>query len=141
MAIQVAQTDQIKNDLEEIYQPLIGKPIRATYQGECTMPFLGTPRDVLVLEANNPFAATLKEISAAVRNKYGARVWKGITGPEDSPGYTDYWLWVESSPALQVRGITYNFKIERCAVFPGSSDGGFSYGVSTKVAVLTGTGY
>ena len=45
------------------------------------MPLKGTMRDVLEIDEGNPFASTLAEISSTVYQKYGTKVWKGITGP------------------------------------------------------------
>jgi len=119
---------KIKNHLGMIYDPLKGMTFEATYQGEYEMPQTGNERDILVIKRQNPFAATLKEISKAVLNKYGALVWKGITGPEDSARYTDYWLWVE--PGALEMGSTYEFNIKKCSVFECSGE--FSYGISIR---------
>ena len=77
---------------------------------------------------------TLAGISSDVRQEYGDTVWKGITGPEDSRRYTEYWLWVEPvfSSVLPI-GTDYNFRIDRCEPFQ-CSGGTFSYGVSIKVS-------
>ena len=73
------------------------------------MPQTGNQNDVLLMEQGNvTFAATLSGISSAVFKKYGKTVWKGITGPEVSPDYTNYWLLVEPgfSGQLQVVSVT-----------------------------------
>ena len=101
------------------------------------MPQTGNVRDRLEIAAGNPFAATLKQISSAVLAlNYGARVWKGITGPEDSDAFTDYWLWVEPgfSGNLLVGFQAYNFSIVSADVFL-CAGGTFSYGVNLKAAV------
>ena len=101
---------EIATELVRIYNPLKGKEFEAHYQGERKMPLKGTMRDVLEIDEGNPFASTLAEISSTVRQKYGTKVWKGITGPEDSEYFEDYWLWVERlRPALE-EGNSYAFK-------------------------------
>lgn len=81
----------IMKDLYSLYQPLIGARFTATNQGIWEMPQTGNPRVVLEIAAGSDFATTyLHPISSAVLAlNYGARVWKGITGPLDSPRYTD----------------------------------------------------
>lgn len=123
----------IKTDLEIIYQQLIGKSFTATCQGIYPMPQTGNERYILEIEAGSDFAATLKQISSTVLAKYGSMVWKGITGPEDSSGYTNYWLWVEPDFAGNLlEGSTYN--IVSANVFLCAA-GTFSYGVSLKADV------
>jgi len=56
----------------------------------------GNERDVLLVKEANPFARTLHEISKAVKEAYGSKIWKGITGPEASENFTDYQVWVET---------------------------------------------
>ncbi|CAH3038574.1 unnamed protein product, partial [Porites lobata] len=114
--------------LQEIYQPLEGVTFRGTYLGEYKMPQTGNKRDVLEIDEGNPFASTLAEISSTVHQKYGTKVWKGITGPEDSQYFEDYWLWVERfRPALE-EGNSYVFKIVECTAFQGSGE--FLCGIS-----------
>jgi len=85
--------DEVLKDLQLWYQALVGMTFQATYQGEDTMPQTGNLRDVLVIGlGNSTFHAKLSGISSAVLKKYGTTVWKGITGPEDSLRYTNYWL-------------------------------------------------
>ena len=130
-------SDLVLDDLRETYQELVGMTFRGEYEGEFTMPQTGNARDVLSIGRGDPFAAILGEISKAVLQTYGETVWKGITGPEDSSNFTDYWLWVEpgSSEELQ-EGLSYNFKISRCTPFT-CGGGDFSYGVSIKVHKLS----
>ena len=122
--------------LSSLYHPLIGASFTATYQGMWPMPQTGNQRDVLEIAAGSDFFAKLHQISSAVLAlEYGARVWKGITGPSDTKGYTNYWLWVEPGVSGNLLvGSTYNFSIVSADVFlcPG---GTFSYGVSLKAAV------
>ena len=131
--------------LIDLYQPLVTtgmtSTFQATYKGVFPMPQTGNPRDILLVRQGDPFAVILSGVSKAVLNlTYGQQVWKGITGPEDSPNYTDYWLWVEPdiNGVLQ-EGLPYNFKITQCTPFPCGRDdcrGGFSYGVSIKASVI-----
>ena len=96
----------------------------------------GNPRDVLLVEEADPVAETLHEISKAVKKAYGKKIWKGITGPEDSGSFTDYWLWVE--PGLDdelEEGSCRNFRVVRCTPFEGNGVQ-FSYGVSIEVSVF-----
>ena len=127
----------VSEDLQKKYQELEGMTFRGAYEGEKTMPQTGNARDVLSVGRGNTFAEKLSGISNAVLQKYGETVWKGITGPEDSRNFTDYWLWVESgfSEDLQ-EGLSYNFKIVRCTPFT-CGGGDFSYGVNIKVQKLS----
>ena len=120
--------------LQEIYQPLEGVTFRGTYLGEYKMPQTGNKR--YIIKANN-LSGTLKSISSSVINTYGKTlVWKGITGPEDSEKYTDYWLWVEPDVGgMLFEDDSYDFKIERCTPFHCES-GSFSYGVSIKAKIV-----
>lgn len=98
------------------------------------------PRDVLVIGlGNSTFHATLGGISSAVLTKYGKTVWKEITGPEDSLGYTNCWLGVETpdlnEDKLQV-GFCYDFQIAKYTLFT-CVGGDFSYGVIIKVHKLS----
>ena len=98
------------------------------------MPLKGTMRDVLEIDEGNPFASTLAEISSTVHQKYGTKIWKGITGPEDSEYFEDYRLWVEKlRPALE-EGNSYVFKIVECTVFEGSGE--FLCGISLKATMI-----
>ena len=94
-----------------------------------------TGNDRWIIESNS-IAGTLKSISSSVINTYGNTVWKGITGPEDSEKYTDYWLWVERNVGrMPLENCPYNFEIEGCTPFPCDS-GSFSYGVSIKAKIV-----
>ena len=61
------------------------------------MPLTGTLKDVLSINHGDGFSVNeLREISNHVLSEpYGPQVWKAFTGPEDTPGQTDYRLWVE----------------------------------------------
>lgn len=126
----------IMNDLKLKYKPLVGVEFEGTYQGEREMPQTENPRDVLSIEEEAPFAEVLQEISQAVKQAYGKQIWKGITGPEDSDSFTDYWLWVEScfSGVLE-KESTHNFRVQKCTPFKGNGVQ-FSYGVSIRVSVI-----
>ena len=125
---------EIATELVRIYNLHKGKDFEAHYQGERKMPMKGTMRDVLEIDEGNPFASTLAEISSTVHQKYGTEVWKGITGPEDSEYFEDYWQWVERlRPALE-EGNSYVFKIVECTVFEGSCE--FSCEISIKATMI-----
>ena len=125
---------EITSELLKIYNALKGNEFEAHYKGERKMPLKGTMRDVLEIDEGNPFASTLAEISSAVHQKYGTKVWKGITGPKDSEHFEDYRLWVERlHPALE-EGNCYVFKIVECIVFGGSGE--FSCGISMKATMI-----
>ena len=129
--------DEVLKDLQLWYEPLVGRTFQATYQGVFTMPQTENQRDVLMIgKGNVSFQAILSGISSSVLNKYGKTIWKGITGPEDSVGYTDYWLWVEPyfGGQLQV-GLLYDFGIAKYKLFT-CGGGTFSYGVSIEVQKL-----
>ena len=119
--------------LQAIYEPLEGETFQGTYLGEDQMPQTGNER--YKIEGNN-LSGKLTSISSSVINTYGTQVWKGITGPEDSPMYTDYWLWVEPDVGeMPFKDCSYYFKIERCTPFP-CEVGSFSYGVSIKAIIV-----
>ena len=128
----VQNTTDTKSWLKVKYQVLVGKSFLGRYDGACTMPQTGTSRDVIIVQ--DSLHETLAGISSDVLQEYGDTVWKGITGPEDSKRYTEYWLWVEPvfSSALPTR-TDYNFRIDGCEPFQ-CSGGTFSYGVSIKVS-------
>lgn len=133
MGSQAAVIEQIKQNLRQIYQPLNGVTFAGTYLGNDSMPQTGNDRCKI---ESNSIAGTLKSISSSVINTYGNTVWKGITGPEDSPLYTNYWLWVEPDVGgMPLQDYSYNFKIERCTPFHCDS-GSFSYGVSIKASIV-----
>ena len=127
---------EVNQFLLDLYQPLIGRIFEAMYNGEFKMPQTDNERSILVVNPQNPFAAELHRISSDVlaRNN-GQRFWKGITGPEDSPNYVNYWLWVEPgiSVSLEEGYSMYNFKISGCTPFPCAA-GSFTHGVSIQVA-------
>ena len=67
-------------------------------------------------------------MSSTVHNKYGTEVWKGITGPEDSEHFDDYWLWVERlRPALEEGN---NCRLQNSGVHCFKGSGEFSCGIS-----------
>lgn len=128
--------DPVFKDLQQKYQPLVGKPFQGTYEDVFNMPQTGNPRDIISVDQRNPFAEILSGVSDAVLQTYGQHVWKGITGPEQSPNFSDYWLWVEPgfNGVLQM-GQRYNFQITQCTPFP-CGGGVFSHGVSIKASVI-----
>ena len=126
----------IMTDLQQNYQPLVGITFEATYEGEATMPQTENQRDILVIRQGSPFAATLNEISNAVLQTYGERVWKGITRREGRYRNTEYLLWVEAN----MRGViaeqsTLNFRVDQCTPFLGNGNP-FSHGVSIRVSAI-----
>lgn len=130
------EKQSIMNDLSLKYEPLMGKEFEGTYKGESEMPQKENLRDVLVVKEADPFAQTLHEISNAVRKAYGKKIWKGITGPEDSGSFTDYWLWVELLLDDELEeGSCRNFRVVLCTPLEGNGFQ-FSYGVSIKVSVI-----
>ena len=131
-----ATVDPILSDLALKYQQLVDMKFQGIYNGPYPMPQTGNIRDVIVITRQNPLAATLQEISNSVLQTYGQRVWKGITGPEDSIGYTDYWLWVEPDfCGVQEVGFACEFQIQKCSPFP-CGGGSFSHGVSIRAALI-----
>ena len=125
---------EIATELVGIYNLHKGKEFEAHYQGERKMPLKGTMRDVLEIDEGNSLASTLAEILSMVHQKYGTKVWKGITGPEDSEYFEDYRLWAEKlRPALE-EGNSYVFKIVECIVFEGSGE--FLSGISLKATMI-----
>ena len=72
-----------------------------------------------------------------LQKRNGKRVWTGITGPEISPRFTDYWMWVEPLCVEELEeGSSYNFQVEKCTVFEGTL-GIYSHGVSIKVVLAS----
>ena len=128
--------DSVLNDLQLKYQPLVGVTLQGTYEGVLIMPQTGNPRDIISVGRVDPSASILSGVSAAVLGAYGQQVWKGITGPEQSPNFSDYWLWVEPRfhGVLQM-GLPYTFQITECTPFP-CGGGVFSHGVSIKASVI-----
>lgn len=127
-------SDMIMEDLSTIYQPLKGESFTATYLGTETMPQTGNERLKLEVNSTDPLEVILKEIQIKVLEKYGKEVWKGITRPEDSKVFTNYWIWVKNGSDLETLDeyITYQFKIVRCTPFK-CFNGEFSHGVDIKV--------
>ena len=131
------EKQSIMKDLSLKYEPLKGMEFEGTYKGEFEMPQTGERRDVLLVDSEaDPFAETLHEISKAVKKAYGKKIWKGITGPEDSENFTDYWLWVKPGLDDEIEeGSCGNFRVVRCTPFEGNGVQ-FSYGVSIKVSLI-----
>ena len=128
--------DSDLNDLQLKYQPLM--TFQGTYEGVLNMPQApaGNPRVIISVSQGDPFAAILSSVSGAVLQNYGQQVWKGITGPEQSPNYSDYWLWVEPGfHGVLAMGQRYNFQITQCTPFP-CGGAVFSHGVSIKASVI-----
>ena len=133
MESQAAVIEQMKQNLQAIYQPLNGVTFAGTYLGNYSMPQTGNERYII---ESNSIAGILKSISSYVINTYGSTVWKGITGPEDSLLYTDYWLWIEPVVGgILLENNFYNFNIEGCTPFY-CEGGSFSYGVSIKAKIV-----
>lgn len=128
--------DPVLNDLQVKYQPLVGMNFQGTYEGEYPMPQTDNMRDIISVRQGDPFATILRGVSNAVLRTYGQQVWKGITGPEQSPKYTDYWLWVEPgfNGGLEL-GHLYNFQITQCTPFACGAGSVFSHGVSLKAVI------
>lgn len=126
--------DPVLNDLQLRYQPLVGMTFQGIYLGVLIMQQTGNLRDVISVGQGDPFAVTLSGISAAVLGAHGQSVWKGITGPEQDRGYSDYWLWVEPGFNGDM-GLPYNFQITQCTPF-AFGGGVFSHGVSITVSVI-----
>ena len=128
--------DPVLNDLQLKYQPLVGKEFQGTYEGVRMMPQTENPRDILSVGQGDTFSAILSGVCNAVLLTYGQQVWKGITGPEQSPNYTDYWLWVEPGfDGVLEMGQRYTFQITHCAPFT-CGGGDFLHGVSIKVSLI-----
>lgn len=125
--------DPVLKDLQLKYQPLLGKLFQGTFKGTLVVPETTDQRDIISVD---PFASILSGVSRALVQDYGQQVWKGITGPEQSPNFPDYWLWVEPvfNTALDM-GKSYTFQITQCS--PSSSHGvnAFSHGVSITASV------
>lgn len=125
--------EETLQNLQVMYKKLEGETFQGTYLGEYQMPQTGNER--YIIKGDN-LSGTLTSISSSVINTYGTRVWKGITGPEDSRMYTNYLLWVEPDVGeMPLEGRSYYFKIERCTPFP-CEVGSFSCGVSIKAIII-----
>ena len=119
--------------LDTTYKALVGQTFLATYQGSYSMPQTNNLRDILVVEVQNPFAATLKDIRDKVVAKCGEEVWKGITCTIRG----DVSLWVEPTfGGIINAGSTLWFQIEETTVFPCYPGTGFPHGgVSIKASL------
>ena len=124
--------DSDLNDLQLKYQPLM--TFQGTYEGVLNMPQApaGNPRVIISVSQGEPFAAILSRVSGAVLQRYGQHVWKGITGPEQSPNFSDYWLWVEPGFNEELKmGQRSTFQITHCTPF-SCGGGDFSHGVNIR---------
>ena len=130
--------------LHLLYQQTWGRMFQATcIEVFRVPPGTGTLNAVLSItprEGDPPcFTKTLSQISNEVlRQPYGQRVWKAITGPEDTPGQNDYRLAVEveeasSSGVLQQQS---NFKVEQCTVEIWPPWEQFTHTVRIRVSVI-----
>ena len=138
MAMNVAGLPQlplagIYDFLDKTYKPLEGQIFSATYKESRLMPQTNNLRDILVVEVQNPFAATLKDIRDKVLAMCGEKVWKGIT----CTVWGDVCLWVEPTfVGIINAGSTLWFKIEEATVFPCYPGTGFPHGgVSIKASL------
>ena len=97
------------------------------------MPQTNNLRDILVVEVQNSFAATLKDIRDKVLAMCGEKVWKGIT----CTVWGDVCLWVEPTFVGIINAdSTLWFKIEEATVFPCYPGTGFPHGgVSIKASL------
>lgn len=119
----------IEEELQSIYKPLNGITIEGTYHERMEMPSTGNVRDV-IKGIDSSTKIILEEISTSVLTKYRTKVWKGITGPQDSARYTEYWLWVACLPDL-VEEKEYRFRVTDISVFScWMEKAPFDYGVS-----------
>ena len=123
------------------YKPLVGQIFSATYKERRLMPQTNNLRDILVVEAQNPFAERLNDVRRSVLAMCGETVWKGITlAPMRRPESIgcDVCLWVEPTLDGLSEGSTLWFKIEETTVFPCFPRTGFPHGgVSINVSPLT----
>lgn len=120
--------------LETTYKTLEGKTFRALYTGSRLMPQTTNFRDILVVAAQNPFAATLNALRSSVVAQCGEMVWKGIT----CTFWGDVWLWVEPTLGGIINVNSFQeFKIEKTTVFPCYPDTNFPHGgVSIRASLL-----
>ena len=133
-------------DLHLNYQQVWERIFQATCIEALVLPRTGTLNAVLSItprEGDPPcFTKTLSQISKDVlRQPYGQRVWKAITGPEDIPGQNDYRLSVEVEEASSSRVIPQqqgNFKVEQCTVetCPPFPQPQFTHTVRIRVSVI-----
>ena len=87
-----------RSNLQRKYgQCLKGRIFDATYMESVPLPITETLKDVLSInQGDGFFLNALRQISNDVLSEpYGPQVWKAITCPGDTPGQTDYRLWVE----------------------------------------------
>lgn len=125
------------------YRPLVGMVFPATYLGPFMMPQTENERDVLlILTEAELLREMLRKISNAVLQNYGKRVWKGITGSQDSARYPDFWLWFEPgfNEVLMQEDFCYEFEIKQCRPFQ-CRGGDFDFGVSIKVVAIPESGF
>lgn len=135
----------IWNELQLKYQQIW---LRTTFQATCIeafpVPETGALNAVLSITPGEGdplcFTTTLRQTSNEVlRQPYGHRVWKAITGPENTPGQNDYRLSVEVEEASSSRVIPQqqsDFKVEQCTVEICSPSAQFTHTVRIKVSVI-----
>lgn len=133
--------EPIADCLNSIYHPLRGKEFVATYRiANYSMPQTENYRSVLQIEEQHPFVAVVEKTLSDVlelQKRYGIRVWTGITGPEISPRFTEYWMWVEPLCIEELEeGSSNKFWVQQCTVFEGTL-GIYSHGVSIRVALVS----
>ena len=115
----MAQNDeqmQVIGDLNNIYDPMRGMDFSGEFLRTEDMPLTGNPRDIISVTVGDAMGDILAGIWEAIYQRYGLSVWKGITGPKDSPVYSRYWLWVVHTPG-RIPDMLYNFRVKKIKPF------------------------
>ena len=108
--------DEVKRDLKDIYDPMLGMSFIGEFLETVDMPTTGKKRDkISVTDIDDAMEGNIAKICQKVSLKYDSDVWKGITGPNDNPDYKNYWLWVVCTPGL-IRDM-YNFRVREIEPF------------------------
>ena len=84
--------EQVMDDLNNIYAPMHGMGFSGEFLETAPMPTTGKRRDIIEV-TDDTMEGILAGIWESISAKpYGPLVWKGITGPKDSPVYNNYRL-------------------------------------------------
>lgn len=120
----------LKRELEDIYQPLVGKIFDAVYKGKMEISSTGNLREILSV-TDPDVTSTLKEIVQKIESRgYNNRVWKGII--ELSNG--KYHLYIKALGELHGKeGKTFKFRVQRIEVWKGEA---YEAGVNIVLDVI-----
>ena len=111
--------------VKDIYEELLGKDFSGTYQGSFNK--YDKEWEKIQVDPDDPIMETLDKVKDQVQDK----VWKGFTGTEDGPWYTDYCLYVEVVGSPQKE----RFRISNAKPFPVTEVKKYSWNVGVRMTV------